>query len=134
MKRWFVDSFYYVGLLNAQDQHHREVMEFSAKLTGRTITTDAVFLEVANSLAGTILREKAADLIRSERTSRDLRIVRLTPSLLERGLDLYESRKDKRWSLTDCISFIVMEDEGLTDALTGDHHFEQAGFHAVFAP
>jgi predicted nucleic acid-binding protein len=39
---------------------------------------------------------------------------------------------DKNWSFTDCISFIVMEQEGLIDALTGDHHFEQAGFNALF--
>jgi hypothetical protein len=44
---------------------------------------------------------------------------------------LYFQRRDKEWSLTDCISFTVMSDEGLTDALTGDHHFEQAGFTAL---
>ena len=44
---------------------------------------------------------------------------------------MYRSRNDKAWSLTDCISFVVMEQEGLTEALTGDHHFEQAGFTAL---
>jgi uncharacterized protein len=44
---------------------------------------------------------------------------------------LYHSRPDKRWSLTDCISFTVMKEEGIAEALTGDHHFEQAGFHAL---
>jgi predicted nucleic acid-binding protein len=43
----------------------------------------------------------------------------------------YESRPDKAWSLTDCISFVVMNQHGLTEALTGDHHFEQAGFTAL---
>jgi len=50
---------------------------------------------------------------------------------LRRGLHLFERRRDKAWSLTDCISFAVMTDRGLTDALTGDHHFEQAGFRAL---
>jgi predicted nucleic acid-binding protein len=50
---------------------------------------------------------------------------------LERGLDLYDARPDKEWSLTDCISFIVMQDHGTYEALTGDHHFEQAGFVAL---
>ena len=48
-----------------------------------------------------------------------------------RGFDLYARRPDKSWSLTDCISFVVMTDRGLTEALTGDHHFEQAGFRAL---
>ena len=46
-------------------------------------------------------------------------------------MDLYDSRNDKQWSLTDCISFVVMQDYEITDALTGDHHFEQAGFRAL---
>jgi len=52
----------------------------------------------------------------------------LSEALLARGMALYRQRPDKAWSLTDCISFVVMGDERLTEALTGDHHFEQAGF------
>lgn len=54
--------------------------------------------------------------------------------LWRRGLGLYAARPDKAWSLTDCISFVVMTDRGLTEALTGDHHFEQAGFRALLRP
>ena len=50
---------------------------------------------------------------------------------MERGLALYDARPDKQWSLTDCISFLVMQDRRITEALTGDHHFEQAGFTAL---
>ena len=49
-------------------------------------------------------------------------------SLFEAGLRLYASRRDTEWSLTDCISFVVMKQHNLTEALTADHHFEQAGF------
>ena len=49
---------------------------------------------------------------------------------MEEGLGLYESRPDKEWSLTDCISFVVMKKEGIVEALTEDRHFEQAGFVA----
>lgn len=65
---------------------------------------------------------------------RDDPAVRIVPSgrrLAERGWDLYRRRLDKEWSLTDSISFVVMEDRGITDALTGDRHFEQAGFRAL---
>jgi predicted nucleic acid-binding protein len=57
----------------------------------------------------------------------------LDDDLLGRGVALYRARPDKEWSLTDCISFVVMEEQGLTDALTGDRHFEQAGFQALLA-
>jgi hypothetical protein len=51
--------------------------------------------------------------------------------LFWRGVDFFENRPDKKWSLTDCISFIVMEDEGIREALTGDRDSEQAGFTAL---
>jgi hypothetical protein len=50
---------------------------------------------------------------------------------MDRGLALYAARPDKEWSLTDCVSFLVMQDHGVTEALTADHHFEQAGFVAL---
>jgi len=52
-------------------------------------------------------------------------------SQLERAQGLFCSRADKSWSLTDCTSFVIMEDRGIRDALTGDRHFEQAGFRAL---
>ena len=52
----------------------------------------------------------------------------------KRALDQYERRPDKDWSLTDCLSFLLMEERGITEALTADHHFEQAGFRALLAP
>jgi predicted nucleic acid-binding protein len=59
-------------------------------------------------------------------------IVGASETLFERGVELYSKRLDKNWSLTDCISFVVMQDLGITEALTGDQHFEQAGFRALF--
>lgn len=60
-----------------------------------------------------------------------VQIVTFEPSLMQAAFALYESRPDKGWGLTDCLSFVVMEQDGLTDALTADHHFEQAGFRAL---
>lgn len=58
-------------------------------------------------------------------------IERLTPGWFDAALDLYSRRLDKGWSFTDCLSFLVMQRYGITDALTSDHHFEQAGFTAL---
>ena len=61
------------------------------------------------------------------------KIVPATQALFHRGLERYAARPDKDWTLTDCISFVVMEDEGITDALTGDQHFVQAGFKVLLS-
>jgi hypothetical protein len=61
-------------------------------------------------------------------------IVGFSEPLFQAALDLYARRPDKGWSLTDCTSFVVMQRDGLTDALTGDHHFAQAGFVPLLAP
>jgi hypothetical protein len=62
------------------------------------------------------------------REDAEVTIVPPGPELFEAGLKLYSQREDKDWTLTDCISFVVMERMGIREALTGDHHFEQAGF------
>ena len=76
---------------------------------------------------------QAAQVIDQLRVSSNVRMVTLSDELVRRGLDLYRSRRDMEWSLTDCISFVVMAAEGLAEALTGDRHFEQAGFTALLA-
>jgi predicted nucleic acid-binding protein len=61
----------------------------------------------------------------------DARIIGPSEELFSRGVELYRQRPDKEWSLTDCLSFVVMGDERISEALTGDHHFEQAGFRVL---
>ncbi len=81
---------------------------------------------------GTTARNRAAFIkLFNVLRSHDLVEVVSGDDWLERGVDLYARRPDKAWSLTDCISFVVMADRKLTEALTGDHHFEQAGFLAL---
>jgi hypothetical protein len=130
--RRFVDTFYYVALLSPRDEWHDRVLAFHRGLAGLTTTTEAVLIEVANTFAGGPLRKKAAELIKAEHESVDTIVVPVDGRLFTRGLDLYQSRSDKAWGLTDCISFIVMTDEGIQEALTADHHFEQAGFRTTF--
>lgn len=72
-------------------------------------------------------------MVAGMRASPRTRIIPLDSRLLQRGLDLLARRADKNWSLTDCISFVVMEEEGIQEALTIDRDFEQAGFKAQLA-
>jgi predicted nucleic acid-binding protein len=95
------------------------------------LTTVWVLTEWADGIAATGDRQGVMPFIRALHTDPHLVIVPATDNLFGRGLDLFDSRPDKEWSLTDCISFVVMQDHGINEALTGDRHFEQAGFVAL---
>ena len=133
MKSVFADTFHFLALLKADDSHHRRALEFHRVKWRRIVTTDCVLLEVGDACCDP--RQHGDFLALYEALAQDERmeIVRLTPELLERGVKLFRSRPDKEWPLTDCISFVVMQDQALSEALTADHHFEQAGFKALLA-
>jgi predicted nucleic acid-binding protein len=88
-------------------------------------------LETANGLSQRRFRAIADGLIRHVRTASEFHVIGASATLMSSGPDLFRDRNDKDWSLTDCISFVVMRELGVTDALTSDHHFEQAGFRAL---
>lgn len=131
MKAVFADAFYFVACLNRADQHHAKAISFASQFTGRIVTTDWVLMEVAEALAASANRGKVVPFFSLLRTDPNVLLLSGQPLLFERGLALYHQRADKAWTLTDCISFVVMELHSLTEALTGDHHFEQAGFRAM---
>jgi predicted nucleic acid-binding protein len=127
----FADSFYFIALSNPSDRHHSAAVLAAQSLDSRLLTTEYVLIEVADALSAPRFRSEVAQFLRQLAADPGTEIIGSLGPLYERGLDLYARRPDKEWSLTDCISFVVMTDRGLTDALTGDHHFEQAGFRAL---
>lgn len=134
MRRVFADTHFYLAILSRRDRDHRRAAQvFAEGQFTEIVTTYGVMLEVADGMCGIHERERCASFIDQLRVSSNVRMVTLSDELVRRGLDLYRSRRDKEWSLTDCISFVVMADEGLAEALTGDRHFEQAGFTALLA-
>ncbi|HTK76097.1 MAG TPA: hypothetical protein VL371_12615 [Gemmataceae bacterium] len=132
MKRAFADSFFYFALVSRHDAAHTRVVEFATSFVGEIVTTGWVLTEFADGMARPAARrEKFADIYRGLRSDPATRIISCSDELIEEGIKLFMTRADKEWSLTDCISFVVRQREGITDALTGDHHFEQAGFRAL---
>ncbi len=127
----FADTAYWIALVVKQDQYHQRARAWTPHITGRITTTALVLLETANALARPAWRASAVALIEHLRQRPDVPIIPPEPALWERAWDLYRNRPDKGWSLTDCASFLVMQEAGLTDALTTDEHFRQAGFRAV---
>lgn len=127
----FADAFYFVARLNRRDQHHARVVEFSRHFRARILTSDWVLMEVADALAKSECRGRVRDFIHHLRQSSACEIVPGSRELLDRALDLYHKHNDKDWTLTDCVSFVIMRERDVSDALTGDQHFEQAGFIAL---
>jgi len=131
MKAVFADAFYFVGLLNREDQHHVRVVAAAGQLHGELVMTEWILAEFADALAESASRRLVPQFIRDLEHDPKVRIIRASTELFRRGLQLYGERPDKEWSLTDCISFVVMKDERISDVLTGDKHFEQAGFKVL---
>ncbi|HVT80664.1 MAG TPA: PIN domain-containing protein [Phycisphaerae bacterium] len=131
MKSWFADAFYWIALLNVDDELHRAAVSLRDQLKGNFITTQWILAEVLDGCSTHGNRIAAAGFVRAILEQANVLTVPASEHWFLRGLALYEQRRDKEWSLTDCISFQVMRDYDLTEALTADHHFEQAGFVAL---
>jgi predicted nucleic acid-binding protein len=130
----FLDASYVIALAIPRDQHHVKAMEIRSRLQSKStilITTLAVALEIGNALSAQKYRSAASGLLRALNNDKMIEVMPIGEDLYRNGLKLFTDRIDKAWSLTDCISFLVMQDRGLTDALTTDRHFEQAGFRAL---
>ena|SRR5438445_5141179 len=129
MNTVFADTFYFLALLNPTDHAHAKAVAFTSSNTIRMVTTGWVLTELADALARSRRgRSEYLSTLADLEADADATILACDRMLMNEGTQLYAARLDKEWSLTDCISFVVMQKEGLTEALTGDHHFEQAGF------
>lgn len=124
----FADTLFYVALLSRRDIRHRAARDWASQRRSPIMTTEFVLLEVANYCRSPRDRQKFAAFAEALKTNPLTTIVPCDSNWFQRGLGRFASRLDKEWSLTDCISFVVMEESGMTEALTADHHFEQAGF------
>ncbi|HVS54040.1 MAG TPA: PIN domain-containing protein [Opitutaceae bacterium] len=129
----FADTFFFLALLDRGDQHHARVAAYARERVERIVTTRWILAETANALAGSKYRSAIASFLAQIERDADVSIIGDSDNLYGRGLARYAERTDKEWSLTDCISFVAMEEQELREALTGDRHFIQAGFDAVFA-
>ena len=131
MNKVFVDTLFVVALINERDAYHARAAELADLCDGRPmVTTNAILLEIGNALAGSFKRQ-AVEVIDAFLASSDVEIVPLTPRLFQDAYSMYRKYQDKEWGLLDCVSFVVMREAGIRDALTFDHHFVQAGYNAL---
>ena len=127
----FADTGYWVALLHTGDQLHERARALAARLGSATIvTTHMVLAELLDHFAsrGEQHRHRAVQLVRDLEDRKDVEIIPQTGAQFRAAVERYAARPDQRWSLTDCASFLVMEERGIAEALAYDRDFEQAGF------
>lgn len=127
----FADTFYFIALIDPQDEAHDRAIQATANRADRLVTTVWVLAEVGNLLSRGRDRTVFVELLEALRSDALSLVIPADQEHFDRGVELFASRPDKEWSLTDCISFQAMEEMNIVEALTADHHFEQAGFRAV---
>lgn len=125
------DTFYFLALLDSREKRHRQALTASRDAALRRVTTEWVLAEFADACSHPKDRADFVTFYRAIVNHRRVQIIPADTRLFRRGVDFFAERPDKNWSLTDGLSFLVMRDEAITEALTGDRHFEQAGFVAL---
>jgi uncharacterized protein len=130
--RLFLDTAFIQALLNPRDDFHDRAKNLFPRVrsANKVWITEAVLVEVGNALSA-FNRPGAVKFIQLCYSTENIQVVSISTELMMQALSLYNSRSDKAWGLTDCISFVVMQQHNLIDAMTSDRHFVQASFHAL---
>jgi uncharacterized protein len=127
----FLDTAFAIALISPKDAFHEKAKALSSQIRQggiHMLTTRAILIEIGNSLAKANTRQAAIEMLESIEADDGITIVPMTEELYKESFKFFGSRMDKEWGLIDCISFVVMQKFELTEALTSDRHFEQAGF------
>lgn len=134
MRLVFADTGYWIALLYPRDDLHEKAIELSKRIQpAHIVTSEMVLVEVLNDVSkrGEYFRVKAVALIKRLKESPNIVIIPQMGRSFEAAFSLYQKRTDKDWSLTDCLSFVLMNEYGIVEALAYDKHFVQAGFVAL---
>jgi uncharacterized protein len=131
-ERLLLDTVFVQALLNRRDQYHGQAKAMLPRVrnAAEVWITEAVLIEVGNALSA-YNRAATVQFIEQCYHTANMHVVSVDTPLFLRALQLYQSRLDKSWGVTDCISFVVMQEQSLKDAMTADQHFLQAGFRAL---
>lgn len=131
---YFLDTSYIIALEITNEDAHRQVLQHWLTLDLSTpflVTTTYVFDEVVTFFNSRSLHRKAVEIGNRLLESTDIELIEVDQNLFWQGWLYFQNYRDKSYSLTDCISFVVMEQRSITTALTLDRHFLQAGFQKL---
>ena len=134
MSAYFADTSFWIAISSKRDQYHSKAVawrQFMARTKSQIVTTEAVLWEWLNALSDASMRATAVEGYRRVHSDPRIQVIAYQPEFNHAAVELYRSRTDKNWSLTDCLSFVIMKRHAISEALTTDRHFEQAGFRAI---
>ena len=134
MAAYFADTSFWMALSRKRDQSNRHAVawnQFVIRTRSSIVTTEAVLLGVAERPLRREHSRRCSGGLPPRPCGRRIEVVPFQPELIDSAVQLYRTRPDKNWSLTDCLSIVVMERRHLTDALTTDGHLEQAGLKVM---
>lgn len=134
MSAVFADAGYWIALFNPRDALHTKAIAISQTIQAQSfVTSQMVLTEFLNHYAsmGGQFRQRAVEVVEQLQQDPAIHIVPQTSEQFEKALALYGQRKDKAWGLVDCASFLIMQEQGISQALAYDEHFKQAGFVAL---
>lgn len=131
LARVFFDTSSVIAMENRRDPHHA-----AAKILGKKLEKQGslfllhtgIVLEIGDGFARTVRREQGNQILNVIQSRLEYHVRQIDSEIITDAIALYRSRPDKEWGLTDCVSFALMEREGIKEALTADPHFRQAGF------
>ena len=130
----FADAGYWIALVDEQDDLNRRASVVTLRLQPLSIvTTEMVLVEVFGHVSGAGVgnRRKVSTMLAELQANESVEIVPQSSEQFRAAAQRFAARPDQGWSLTDCASFLVVEERGITDALAYDRDFEQAGFTAL---
>jgi predicted nucleic acid-binding protein len=132
LRRVFADTLYWIAIFLPNDPWSQTAKSVDLEYA-RLVTTEEVLSEFLTGVAafGDRTRRLACELVRTILDSDEIGVIPQSHESFQGGLELYQRRPDKKYSLTDCITMNVMRREGITQILTNDHHFAQEGFHRL---
>ena len=133
MNKIFVDTSGWASLADVSEPFYQKAKEiYAAAMQNRQrlVTTNYVLTELVALMTSPMRfhRPRIIEFVRGIKESPFFDIIHIDEDLDAKAWELLTNRADKNWSLVDCSSFIVMRENKITEALTTDHHFEQAGF------
>lgn len=135
MKIAFADTVYWQALLDVRDNLHSAAEALAVKLIFdrvRIVTSEMVLTELLNALGKSAQgRRLGVSLVESLKADQNVEIASAAECPFDAAFEFYKARPDKQWGLTDCSSFLLMQQRGIADALTHDNHFRQAGFNLL---
>jgi uncharacterized protein len=134
MTKVFLDTAYAIAIATPSDKFHQKANQLALWIEANnisTVTTRAILLEIGNGLSKQRLRHEAVRLLRLIEQDSTIAVIPLSDNLYANALTLFEKRLDQEWGLVDCVSYVVMKEQGITQALTTDKHFQQMGFRAL---